>query len=138
METSMTRYFLAALLSCVALPALAQPDAAAPVPTGRACLRQGQVYDYQYAPGGRALIVIDQSRVRYRLTFVAKCYDIDKGFGLRFKTRGVGGLSCIAKGDSVLLQNAGSARECIIRMVEYQTPFLDRADLAALSTGRLR
>ena len=134
----MTRYILAALLSCVALPALAQPDAAAPAPTGRVCLRQGQIHDYQYAPGGRALIVIDQSRVRYRLTFMAKCYDIDKDFGLRFKTRGVGSLSCVAKGDSVLLQNAGSPRECIIRMIEYQTPFLDRSDLAAMGTGRLR
>jgi len=134
----MTRYILAALLTCMALPALAQPDAPAPVPTGRVCLRQGQIYDYQYAPGGRALIVIDQSRVRYRLTFMAKCYDIDKDFGLRFKTRGVGSLSCVAKGDSVLLHNAGSPRECFIREIEYQTPFLDRSDLAAMGTGRLR
>ncbi|MFO1247754.1 MAG: DUF6491 family protein [Alphaproteobacteria bacterium] len=133
----MTRYFLAALLACAALPALAQTEPA-PVPTGRPCLRQGQIYDYQYAPGGRALIVTDQSRVRYRLTFISKCYDIDKEFGLRLKTRGVGGLSCVARGDSVQLKNAGNPRECIIRDVDFQTPFMDRSDLAAMGTGRLR
>ena len=81
--------------------------------------------------------MVDQSRVRYRLTFMAKCYDIDKGFGLHFKTRAWAACPASPRG-SVLLQNAGSSRECIIRMVEYQTPFLDRADLAAMSTGRLR
>jgi hypothetical protein len=131
----MTRYFFAAALVFAALPALAQP---APVPAGRACLRQGQIYDFQYVPGNRSLIVTDQARVRYRLTFISKCYDIDRDFGLRFRTHGVGNLSCMGRGDSVLLHNAGSPRECIIRDIEYQTPFLDRSDLAAMSTGRLR
>ena len=133
----MTRYFLAALLACAAIPAVAQTEPA-PIPGGRPCLRQGEIHDYQYAPGGRALIVTDQSRLRYRLTFIAKCYDIDHETGLRFKGRGVGGLSCVAKGDSVLLRNAGIPRECIIRDIDYQTPFMDRSDLAAMSTGRVR
>ncbi|MCX7280920.1 MAG: hypothetical protein NTX21_05080 [Alphaproteobacteria bacterium] len=75
--------------------------------------------------------------MRYRLNFTAKCYEIDRQFGLRFKDYGVGRLSCDAKGVSVLLRNAGSERECFIRDIEYQTLFLDRSDLAALGTGRL-
>ena len=136
----MTRYILAALLACTAVPALAQGQVGsepAPVPSGRPCLQQGNIRDFQYAPGSRSLIVTDTARVRYRLTFIAKCYDIDREFGLRFKSRGVGRLSCVAKGDSVVLKNAGSERECIIRDVDFQTPFMDRADLAALSTGRI-
>jgi hypothetical protein len=137
METSMTRYFLAAWLAVTALPALAQPDAT-PIPAGKPCLQQGNIHDYQYVAGARSLIVSDTARARYRLTFISKCYDIDRQFGLRFKGRGVGRLSCVAKGDSLVVQSGGVARECIVREVEYQTPFLDRADLAAMSTGRLR
>jgi hypothetical protein len=136
----MTRYILAALLACAAMPAMAQSQMAgepAPVPSGRPCLQQGNIHDFQYAPGSRSLIVTDTARVRYRVNFMAKCYDIDRQFGLRFKGRGVGRLSCVAKGDSVLLRSAGSERECFIRDIEYQTPFLDRADLAAIGTGRL-
>ncbi|MBA2589994.1 MAG: hypothetical protein H0U98_15380 [Alphaproteobacteria bacterium] len=134
----MTRYFLALLMAVISLPALAQPPEPAPVPTGRACLQQGNIHDYQYVAGSRSLIVTDTARVRYRLTFISKCYDIDRQFGLRFKGRGVGRLSCVAQGDSMLVQNGGSTRECIVREVEYETPFLDRADLAAMSTRRLR
>ena len=131
----MTRYFLAAWLTLTSLPALAQPDAA--IPTGRSCLQQGNIHDFQYVAGNRSLIVTDTARVRYRLTFMSKCYDIDREFGLRFKSRGVGRLSCLAKGDSVVMRSGGGTRECFVREIEYQTPFLDRADLQAMGTGRL-
>jgi hypothetical protein len=137
----MTRFFLAAWMAIASLPALAQNQmeaGAAPIPAGRPCLQQGNIHDFQYVAGNRSLIVTDTARVRYRLTFISKCYDIDRQFGLRFKGRGVGRLSCVAKGDSLQLQNGGSMRECIVREVEYQTPFLDRADLQAMATGRLR
>jgi len=137
----MTRFFLAAWMAFTSLPALAQNQMGAepaPIPAGRPCLQQGNIHDFQYVAGARSLIVTDTARVRYRLTFISKCYDIDRQFGLRFKGRGVGRLSCVAKGDSMLVQNGGSARECIVREVEYQTPFLDRVDLQAMATGRLR
>ena len=131
----MTRFFWAALMSLASLPAWAQPEVP---PAGRPCLQQGNIHDFQYVAGNRSLIVTDTARLRYRLTFIARCYDIDREFGLRFKSHGAGRLSCLAPGDSVLMQSGGGTRECIVREVEYQTPFLDRADLAAMATGRLR
>ena len=129
MERSMTRYLLmagAALL--FAAPALSQPYR--PAPNERPCLRQGQIYDYQLVSGDRSLVVTDLSRHRYRLNFMAKCYDLKFQFGLRFKTFGVGSLSCVDRGDSVLTDRPGN-NQCIVRSVEYQTPDMDRADFQA-------
>jgi hypothetical protein len=130
METSMTRYLLsgAAALLFVAVPALSQPYR--PPSNERPCLRQGYIYDYQLVPGDRSLVVTDLGRRRFRLNFMAKCYDLKFQFGLRFKTFGVGSLSCVDRGDSVLTDRPGN-NQCIIRSVEHQTPELDRADFEA-------
>jgi hypothetical protein len=137
MEDSMTRNLLIAALLCGGvLPqgsALAQPAGlqAAPAVTGTPCLRQRNIYDFQLVPGNRSLIVIDLARQRYRLNFMSKCYNIQHQFGLRFKTFGVGTLACVARGDSVLLHDPVGPNECFVQSVQYQTPDLDRADLAA-------
>jgi hypothetical protein len=130
MENSMTRYLLsaAAALLFAAVPALAQPNR--PPPNERPCLRQGYIYDYQLVPGDRSLVVTDMARRRFRLNFMAKCYDLKFQFGLRFKTFGVGSLSCVSRGDSVLTDRPGN-NQCIVQSIEYQTPDLDRADYQA-------
>src|ERR1700754_4742893 len=65
-ETSMTRYFLTALLICAAAPAFAQqPDAPKPIPSGPACLRPINLYSFAPVSGNRSLIVTDQARQRY-------------------------------------------------------------------------
>ena len=89
-------------------------------------------------PGNRSLIVTDLSRRRYRLNFISKCYNIQHQFGLRFKTFGVGSLSCVARGDSVLLRDPVGPDQCIIRDIEYQTPDMDRADYDAAQGMRQR
>ncbi len=128
----MTRYLLSAsaILLFAAVPALSQPYRPGPPPGERACLRQGQIYDYQLVPGDRSLVVTDLARQRYRLNFMNRCYDLKFQFGLRFKTFGVGRLSCVARGDSVLTDRIGD-NQCIIRSVEYQTRELDRMDYQA-------
>jgi hypothetical protein len=130
MEDSMTRYLLSAgaALLFAAAPALSQPYR--PPPNERPCLRQGYIYDFQLVPGDRSLVVTDLARHRYRLNFMGKCYDLKFQFGLRFKTHGIGRLSCVDRGDSVLTDRPGN-NLCIIRSVEYQTPELDRADFQA-------
>jgi hypothetical protein len=55
---------------------------------------------------------------------------------LRFKTFGVGTLSCVARGDSVLLNDPVGPNQCIIRSIEYQTPVLDRADFDAAQAAK--
>lgn len=139
------RYLLSAILLGAALyisgPAVAQYQAngyrPAPPPNEPVCLRQGYIYDYQLVPGNRSLVVIDQARHRYRVNFMGKCYDLQYQFGLRFKTFGVGSLSCVSRGDSVLLHNDfANGGRCIIKSVEYETPEMDRADMEAARQAR--
>jgi hypothetical protein len=125
------RFWIAAAFVSATAPALAQPPAppAAHTP-GPACLTQINIYDYQPVEGNRALVVIDRSRRRYRLTFNAPCYNLQYHVGLRFKSFG-SNLSCLARGDSVLLRDRTGPGQCFIKDIQYQTPAMDRADADA-------
>ena len=101
------------------------------MPSDPPCLRQRNIYDFKTVPGNRSLIVTDLARKRYRLNFVTACYNLQYQLGLGFKTRGVGTLSCVEKGDSVLQRDVVGPNQCLIQSVEYQTPALDKADVEA-------
>ena len=133
MEDCMTRSVLIAALLCVSVPAIAQP-ATQPAPSDPPCLRQRNIYDFKTVPGNRSLIVTDLARKRYRLNFVGTCYNLQYQLGLAFRTRGVGTLSCVERGDSVLQRDEVGPRQCLIQGVEYQTPALDKADVEAAAT----
>jgi hypothetical protein len=96
------------------------------------------IYDYQIVPGNRSLVVTDLARRRYRVNFTARCYDLQRQFGLRFRVFGVGGLACVERGDSVLTRGGAVNNPCIIRDVQYQTPEMDRADFEAAQAMRRR
>lgn len=128
MEDRMTRSLLAAAFLLVSAPAIAQP---APPPSEPPCLRQRNIYDFKTVPGNRSLIVTDLARRRYRLNFIGVCYNLQHHLTLGFRTRGVGTLSCVEKGDSVLQNDVVGPNSCIIQSVEYQTPALDKADIEA-------
>jgi hypothetical protein len=135
----MTRMFLIALLAGAAAPAFAQspqPQPVKPIPQGPACLRPINLYDFKPVPGNRSLIVIDQARNRYRVNFMGVCYNLQYHLGVAFKTRGTGNLSCVAKGDSVLVRDAVTPGPCIIKDVQYQTVALDQADAAAAAAKK--
>jgi hypothetical protein len=120
---------LAAGLLFVAVPAIAQP--APPPPSEPPCLRQRNIYDFKPVPGNRSLIVTDLARQRYRVNFIGTCYNLQFHLALGFRTRGVGTLSCVERGDSVLQRDVVGPNTCIIQSVEYQTPALDKADAEA-------
>jgi hypothetical protein len=134
MEECMIRSLLIAALLLSTAPAIAQPTA--PAPSEPACLRQRNIYDFQTVPGNRSLIVIDQSRKRYRLNFMGICFNLQYHLGLGFKTHGVGTLSCLEKGDAVLQRDEVGPNQCIIKSVEYQTPALDKADVEAAAAAK--
>lgn len=124
------RLWIAATLLFATAPAMAQVPAPAPAPAKPPCLTQINIYDYQPVEGNRSLVVIDRSRQRYRLNFNAACYNLQYHIGLRFKTFG-SNLSCIARGDSVLLRDRTGPGQCFIKDIQYQTPAMDQADAAA-------
>jgi len=137
----MTRNLLIALLACAALPAFAQPSQPyppKPIPNEPACLRPINLYDFKPVPGNRSLIVIDQSRQRYRVNFMGVCYNLQYHLGVAFKTRGAGNLSCVSKGDSVIVRDQVTPGPCIIKDVQYQTVALDQADAAAAAAAKAK
>lgn len=131
----MTRSLLtiAALLS-LSMPALAQPPA--PPPAQPPCLRQIDIWSFDPVPGNRALIVTDQRHRRYRVNFMGVCSGLQFNMGLAFRTHGVGNLSCVSRGDSVIHRDPAGPPMCTIRSVEWQTPALDKADAAAKAAGQ--
>jgi len=138
----MTRYFLTgALLTgallCTDLAAIAQPPPA-PLPAQKACLRPVEIYDYHPVPGNRAIIITTLGRTRYRLTFMGTCHELQYHIALRFQTFGVGGLSCVGKGDQVQLHDPVNPNPCIVQSIDYQTPALDQADAAAAAAAKQR
>ncbi len=123
------KLLVVAAMLCVTAPALAQSGRDTP------CLRNRNIHDYQLVPGNRSLIVTDIARQRYRINFVGRCYDLQHNFGLAFRTRGVGSLACVTRGDSVYNNAAiGAGRQCIVESVEYQTRRHDLMDYEALRT----
>jgi Family of unknown function (DUF6491) len=134
MENSMTRSVMIAALLCAAAPALAQTPASSEPP----CLRQRNIYDFQTVAGNRSLVVIDLARKRYRLNFMGTCYNLQHHLSLGFKTHGVGTLSCVAKGDQVILRDEVGPDTCIIKDIQFQTPALDQADAAAAAALKQR
>src|SRR5476649_3043590 len=134
----MTRCVVTAALLFAAAPAMAQTPAPAPTPAEPPCLRQGYIYDFQNVPGNRSLVVIDQARKRYRLNFMGACYNLQYHLGLGFKTHGVGTLSCVAKGDQVVMRDEVGPNWCVIKDIQYQTPELDKADAAAAAALKQR
>jgi len=137
----MTRILLIALLTFAAAPAFAQspqPYPPKPIPNEPACLRPINLYDFKTVPGNRSLIVIDQSRQRYRLNFMSTCYNLQYHLGVAFRTRGAGNLSCVSRGDSVIIRDAITPAPCIIKDVQYQTVALDQADAAAAAAAKAK
>ena len=135
MEDCMTRSLLTTALLCAGLfvvvgPAIAQP-VAPPVPSDPPCLRQRNIYDFKTVPGNRSLIVTDLARKRYRLNFMGVCSNLQYHLGLGFKTHGVGTLSCVSKGDQVVMHDVVGPNWCVIKDIQAQTPELDKADAAA-------
>jgi hypothetical protein len=135
------RYLLTAVLVTgifAASAATAQNTRPAPPPAEKACLRPAQLYDYQPVPGNRAIVVTDLGRKRYRLTFMGTCRDLQYHIGLRFKTFGAGGLSCVSRGDQILMNDPVNPNPCIVQSIDYQTPALDQTDAAAAAAAKKR
>jgi Family of unknown function (DUF6491) len=121
----MKRLLTAAILMCATGPVFAQAPGDSP------CLEQINMYSFNPVPGNRALVVEDRSHRRYRVNFTGPCTNLQFHLGLRFKTFGVSNLSCVSRGDKVLLHDEIGPNACIIQSVQYQTPALDQADAAA-------
>lgn len=129
----MNRTLLAAAIAITVMglgaPAFAQPRA-------QSCLRNAQIYDYKVVPGNRTLIVTDNLRQKFRVTFVSPCYGLQYNFGIAFRTFGVGGLTCVAKGDSVVRRDPVNPAQCTIAAVQPYSAAMAQEDAALFAAAK--
>jgi hypothetical protein len=102
----MKRLMAAALLT--ATPALAQ---------GTACLRPTQVLEFQPLPAEQ-LLVIDNWKKHYRVSFVGPCPHISSYSQFTIKSAATGPLACALAGDTILVRDPGGPpNRCIVKTI---------------------
>jgi hypothetical protein len=69
---------------------------------------------------------------------MGRCTGLQFHMGLGFKSRGTGGLSCLAKGDSVITRDVAGPPECIIDAVVPYTAEMEKADAAAAAAAKAK
>jgi hypothetical protein len=114
------------LFSALAVAALA----ATPVLAAPSCLRLGQIYSWN-ALDNKTLIVEDNWHQKFKLSLMGYCQNLTFKERIGFKAFGGTQLSCLSKGDDILVRNPGFPQRCpIIDIVPY-TPQMEAADKAA-------
>jgi hypothetical protein len=94
------------------------------------CLRVDQIYSFSPIKGtDRALVVIDKAQRRYRVSLLGPCAGLDFNMGIGIKSHGIGGLSCVSRGDNIISHDPGVAgNRCTISRVEPYTVAMERSD----------
>ena len=108
-------------------PAYAQPS----------CLQVGQIYSFN-APNDKTLIVEDNWHQKWKVSLMGSC--INLSFKERVGFQSIGGmqLSCLDKGDNVLVRNPGFPQRCPITSIVRYTPQMEAADKAAAAAKKAR
>ncbi|HWU25379.1 MAG TPA: DUF6491 family protein [Rhizomicrobium sp.] len=95
------------------------------------CLMVNQIWSWK-APNDRTLIVEDTWHHKFRLSLMGPCPYLNFKERLGFQAVGGTGLSCLSKGDTVLVRNLGVPQHCpIVDIVPY-TAQIEQMDKAAV------
>ncbi|HKD20949.1 MAG TPA: DUF6491 family protein [Rhizomicrobium sp.] len=114
------------LFSVLAVAALA----ATPVLAAPSCLQLGQIYSWN-APDNKTLIVEDNWHQKFKLSLMGYCQNLTFKERIGFKAFGGTQLSCLSKGDYVLVRDPGFPQRCPIMDIVPYTPQMEAADKAA-------
>jgi len=114
------------LFSVLAVAALA----ATPVLAAPSCLQLGQIYSWN-APDNKTLVVEDNWHQKFKLSLMGYCQNLTFKERIGFKAFGGTQLSCLSKGDYVLVRDPGFPQRCPIMDIVPYTPQMEAADKAA-------
>ncbi|HKD21441.1 MAG TPA: DUF6491 family protein [Rhizomicrobium sp.] len=114
------------LFSALAVAALA----ATPVLAAPSCLQLGQIYSWN-ALDNKTLIVEDNWHQKFKLSLMVYCQNLTFKERIGFKAFGGTQLSCLSKGDYVLVRDPGFPQRCPIMDIVPYTPQMEAADKAA-------
>lgn len=113
-----------ALLATV--PAMAAPS----------CLQIGQIWSWN-APDNKTLIVEDNWHAKWKLSLMGSCINLSFKERVGFQSiGGFGGLTCLSKGDNVLVRNPGFPQRCPITSIVPYTSQMEAADKAAAAAKK--
>lgn len=118
------------------LAALAAPAAAAPDPN---CVAPIDFWSFK-ALDNKTVIVTSRNRHDYRLSLAPGCFDMNFAFRLGIKSFSTSRLSCVARGDWVIVPRDGAfpGQRCMIDKVEAYTPEMAHADAVAKAMSKPR
>jgi hypothetical protein len=124
------------LLSATGFVAAALALGQAPASAAPSCLQIGQIYSWN-APDNKTLIVEDNWHQKWKLSLMGPCINLTFKERVGFQSiGGFGGLTCLSKGDNVLVRNPGFPQRCpIVNIVPY-TPQMEAADKAAAAAKK--
>src|SRR5262249_35465463 len=83
------------------------------------------------APNDKTLIVEDNWHQKFKLTLMSPCINLTFKERVGFKAFGGTQLSCLSKGDDVLVRNPGFPQRCPIADIVPYTAQMEQADKAA-------
>ncbi|HUO91607.1 MAG TPA: DUF6491 family protein [Rhizomicrobium sp.] len=110
----------------VSAPAMAAPS----------CLQIGQIYSWN-AVNDKTLIVEDNWHQKWKLSLMAPCINLTFKERVGFQSiGGFGGLTCLSKGDNVIVRNPGFPQRCPITSIVAYTPQMEAADKAAAAARK--
>ena len=121
------------LFSAVAGLALA---AAAPALAAPSCLQIGQIWNWN-APDNKTIIVEDNWHQKWKLSLMGPCINLTFKERVGFQSiGGFGGLTCLSKGDNVVVRDPGFPQRCPIMNIVPYTPQMEAADKAAAAAKK--
>jgi hypothetical protein len=97
---------------------------------GGACLRQGNIYNWN-ALNDRTVIVEDDFHKKFKLTLMTPCLNMQYHENLGFKVFGGSELACVSRGDEVISGSPIGPQHCPISNIETYTADMEKADKAA-------
>jgi hypothetical protein len=91
------------------------------------CLMQSQIYNWT-APNDRTLIVEDNWHKKFKLSLIGVCSHLKFHEQIGFRSPGSTGLSCLSRGDDVVVGSSIGPETCAITDIEAYTPQMQHAD----------
>lgn len=100
------------------------------------CLQIGQIWNWT-AVNDKTLIVEDNWHQKFKLSLMAPCINLTFKERVGFKAiGGFTGLSCLSKGDEVLVRDPGFPEHCPITSIVLYTPAMEKADKQAAEAAK--
>jgi hypothetical protein len=124
------------LAGAVALLCGGPTMAAGPDYSGKACLRVGEVYNWNVLDR-KNLVIQDNWHRKYKVELLGYCPNLDFRERLAIHSPGSTQLSCLSPGDDIITREFGMGRErCPVKSVSYYTPEMEKADKDAAAARK--